>query len=390
MRTRRFVPRLLLATLLVIAIAAYGGSGTPNDESRDMQDYSTQTSSVETNESDSTSGPEGGPGSGRHRILNTTCTEGSDGSFTSKITDVETIDAIFPPGGAAGWEIKPHGYFLINGERAAVYTPTDMELAQGSYYKEPENFLADNTYILHFAIGCEFAMFIDHITDPVDRIASVLNTEPREDTRMGSFLDEPVKFKAGELIGYTIGAGPADSVRSWDFGYYSAAVTNQYVNQERRIRSYAWKQLHAVCGFDYFPEPLKSEYFSLFTTRIGKQVPSAGCRSPNRDVVGTLSGSWFFKPDSTSIEPHVGIAGDIDDASLTIVNLGSKSYISVGSPNPTYIDPAKVTDRHCYKDDADSGKYFFFVIIDDMTLDVFEGSGPCPKEPQGAKTTLYR
>lgn len=329
-------------------------------------------------------------GSGRHKFLNTTCTEGSDGNFTSKITDLETIHSIFPPGGAAGYEIKPHSYFLIKGERTAVYAPIDMELAQGSIYKEPESFLADNTYILHFAVGCDFAMFIDHITDPVDRIKAVLNTEPREDTRMDYFLDEPLKFKAGELIGYTIGAGPADFVRSWDFGYYSAAVTNQYVNQDRRIRSYAWKQLHAVCGFDYFPEPIKSEYLGLFTTRTGKPVPDAGCRSPNRDVAGTLSGSWFFKPDSMSVEPHVAIAGDIDGASLSIVNLSSKSYVSVNSPNPTYKDPATITDRHCYVDDADSSKYFFFVIVDDMTLDVYEGNGPCPSEPTGTKTTLYR
>lgn len=134
MRAHRYVWRPVIATLLVITVAACGGSGTPNDESRDTQDYSTQTSSVEMNESNSTSGPEGAPGSGRHKFLNTTCTEGSDGSFTSKITDVETIDAIFPPGGAAGYEIKPQGYFLIKGERAAVCAPTDMELAQGSYY----------------------------------------------------------------------------------------------------------------------------------------------------------------------------------------------------------------------------------------------------------------
>ena len=82
--------------------------------------------------------------------------------------------------------------------------------------------------------------------------------------------------------------------------------------------------------------------------------------------------------------------GDIDGASLTIVNLGSMSYVSVSSPNPTYKDPATITDRHCYIDDADSSKYFFFVIVDDMTLDVYEGNGPCPSEPTGTKTTLYR
>jgi len=339
-----------------------------------------------TNQPDVTSA-----GVGRHKFLNTSCSEGSDGNFTAKITDLETTHSILPAGGAAGHEIKPHAYFLIEGDRAAVYAPIDMQLAQGSYYKEPENFLADNTYILHFAVGCDFAIYVDHITDPVDRIKEVLNTEPREDTRMEEFLDEPVEFKAGDLIGYTIGAGPGENfVRLWDFGYYSAAVTNEYVNQERRNRSYSWKQMHAVCAFDYFPEPLKSEYFALFTTRRGKSVPDAGCRSPNRDVVGTLSGSWFFDPNSTSTENHVAIAGDIDGASLSIAGLKSVMEVAVSSPNPTYIDPESVTDRHCYVDDSGSGQYFYFHILDDTTLDLYEGSGPCPSEPQGTKTTLYR
>jgi hypothetical protein len=63
--------------------------------------------------------------------------------------------------------------------------------------------------------------------------------------------------------------------READFGYYSAAVTNMYVNQERRISSYAWKQVHAVCGFDFLPEPIKRKYFQLFTTRTGTPVPDA-------------------------------------------------------------------------------------------------------------------
>ncbi|NDC12329.1 MAG: hypothetical protein EBZ88_07770, partial [Actinobacteria bacterium] len=73
-----------------------------------------------------------------------------------------------------------------------------MELVQGAYYKEPPTFRAKTTYILHFAVGCEFAIFLDHITDPVDRIKAVMNAEPKEDTRMDSFFDNQVEFKAGE------------------------------------------------------------------------------------------------------------------------------------------------------------------------------------------------
>ena len=326
--------------------------------------------------------------SGRHKFLNTTCTGSSDGRFTSKLTDLETLEVIVPPGVAAGWEIKPHGYVRIKGDRAAIYAPIDIELVQGAYYKEPPTFRAKTTYILHFAVGCEFAIFLDHITDPVDRIKAALNTAPNEDTRMDSFLAKPLSFRAGELIGYTIGAGPADSIRQWDFGYYSASVTNVYVNQPRRSNPVpAWKQLHAVCGFDYFAEPLKSTYARYFATHRGVLVPGAPCRSPNRDVAGTLAGSWYYKPDSTSIEPHVAIAIDLDGKSVIVAGL--RQYVEIEASNPTLKDPANVTDRHCYYDSA-NGRYYFFQFVDRTTVDMFEGSGSCPISPSGTKTRLYR
>lgn len=367
MPSRRRTPSLLALSALVALASACGGSGASDGQQQDRSG-----------------------GDGRHAFLDAPCSGDSDGMFTSKVTDVETLHAIYPAGGAAGWEIKPHGYFLIEGDQAAVYAPVDMELVQGALYHEQEGFLAKTTYILHFAVGCNFAIFLDHITDPVDRIKDVLNAESQADTRLNSFLAEPISFKAGELIGYTLGAGTADSIRSFDFGYYSADVTNQFANQDRYVRSFSWKQLHAVCAFDYFAEPLRSDYFKLFSARFGAVVPNGECRSPNRDVPGTLSGSWFFTAESYSVEPHVAIASDIDGASLNIAGLKSKQYFTVSSSNPTFADPATVTDRHCYQEDGNDSQHFYFVLVDDMTLDIYEGSGTCPAEPSGTKITLYR
>lgn len=326
-------------------------------------------------------------GQKNHKFLNTACSRSSDGKFKSKITDLETLEVIVPSGVAAGYEIKPHSYIRIKGDRAAVYAPIDMDLVQGALYKEPVTFQAKTTYILHFAVGCEYAMFLDHITDPVDRIKNALNKVPNEDTRLDFFMKKPISFKAGDLIGYTIGAGPANSIRQWDFGYYSAFVTNKYVNQERRIRSYAWKQLHAVCGFDYFPEPLKSTYFGYFATHRGVLVPGAPCRKPNRDVPGTLSGSWFFRSDSSSVEPHVAIASDLDGK--TVIIAGLDRYVSIEPANATAKDPATITDKHCFYD-PDLDSYFFFVLIDKNSLDFFRGTGQCPSTPIGTKLRLYR
>lgn len=112
--------RIVVGTLLIAVTTSCGGSESavrgPGPTTQGPPTVDQTTASPEAPAS----------GSGRHKFLNTTCTDNSDGNFTSKITDLETIHSIFPPGGAAGYEIKPHGYFLIKGERVAVYAPIDM------------------------------------------------------------------------------------------------------------------------------------------------------------------------------------------------------------------------------------------------------------------------
>ena len=329
------------------------------------------------------------PSSKRHAFLNTTCTGKSKGRFTSKVIQPESISAIIPAGVAAGTEIKPHSYIQFSAERAAIYAPINMQLVQGSFYKEPPGWRAPTTYILHFAVGCDYALYLDHITDPVPRIKAVLNSVPAENTSMNTFLDKPVSFKAGDLIGYTIGAGTPDQARQFDFGYYSAKVTNKFVNQKRYVDSYAWKNLHAVCAYDYFPAQLKSAYLKSFVTFRGVKVPGASCRPPVQDKAGTLAGGWFYEPVGLSVVPYVGIAADLDRASLNIAGLRSGGAVRIETPNPTYKDPAEVTDRHCYQE-PQANRYYFFVLRSLTTLDLYEGTGACPAEPTGQQTTLYR
>lgn len=115
----------------------------------------------------------------------------------------------------------------------------------------------------------------------------------------------------------------------------------------------------------------------------------SSCRPPVQDKAGTLAGGWFYEPSGSSVVPYVGIAADLDRASLNIAGLRSVKALRIESPNPTYKDPAEVTDRHCYQDDQ-SNRYYFFVLRSRTTVDLYEGTGACPTEPAGQQTTLYR
>jgi hypothetical protein len=79
--------------------------------------------------------------------------------------------------------------------------------------------------------------------------------------------------------------------------------------------------------------------------------------------------------------------GDLDGKSVIVAGL-PQGYIGISGSNPTAKNPAAVSSQHCY--DSENGRYLYFVIVDRVTLDLYEGSGSCPASPSGTKTRLYR
>lgn len=294
-----------------------------------------------------------------------------DVRFTAPITDIDTIRSIIPSGSPAGAVIKPHGYIFpesIGGTRilSSIYAPADSWLQSVAYYGTS---LGTNEYLLVFFSSCELSWRVDHVLTPVDSILAIAPTIP-SDSSTAVRPDEPIFFKAGDLVAQTRGSG--DGFGPWDFGAYNTTVINTFANQERYASATNTGQaINSVCPYDLYDEPLRSQFRALFGGSAGTGFSSAPCPG-GRDVAGALTGAWFA-PDGRGDGNGFAIALVADNA----VNMtGAGLDIRVPGSAPTWIDPGTVTTSHCYNNGQ--GGWAFLELLDANTLAVAGGTGTCP------------
>ncbi|OGH93592.1 MAG: hypothetical protein A2538_05195 [Candidatus Magasanikbacteria bacterium RIFOXYD2_FULL_41_14] len=187
---------------------------------------------------------------------NFTCLPNTNPIFTHHITDIAKINNIVIPPNFVGTDLKTHSYIETDHARVPIYAPVDMILTGGAYYKS-------GPYRLDFQISCEITLRLAHITEPIIKITDVFPSTPAlaSDSR-----DQPtknqIKFKAGDLIGYTTGTNVAGN---WDFGVYNSATKNKYTDNTNFNSS--WVYTTAVCPYDYFTSELKSAYTNKYNIR---------------------------------------------------------------------------------------------------------------------------
>ena len=107
------------------------------------------------------------------------------------------------PGNIESWEggsiLKSHSY-LKGEEVSPIYAPIDSTLYQGAYILEQ----GISQYALFFEISCEMYYIFDHIVDVRDDIKETFPDTPTIKTNTIS-AKKRIEFKAGDLIGYSIG-----------------------------------------------------------------------------------------------------------------------------------------------------------------------------------------
>ena len=295
--------------------------------------------------------------------------------FTAPVTDLSQINVITPPGSSAGGVIKAHSYFRPESSAAGangglgipVYAPADSSLVSVGYYVQD----GVNEYLLFFEVSCEVIYKLDHVRSVVDEIRAVAPPSPRVDSR-SEWLNPPVSFSAGELVGYTWAA-------SWDFGVYNSVHRNQFVNQARYDTGYEDQELHAACPYDYYSDPLRLAHYALFGTSSQVRVSVDSCRGASRDVAGTVAGAWF-RADRPGVNPGFAVATAL---SGRVMLTGPGIYLFIDPGMATYADPARITTAHCY---LSGGSWVFMQRLVDGRLAVASGGGSCP----GALPAVYQ
>lgn len=317
----------------------------------------------------------------------------TDFSFTHHIMDTKYIRRVGPIG-----DLGSHGYIMGRSyvhikdeyfmQRMPMYAPKNMTLVSMNYYQDlnapPEH---HPDYALDFELGCNISMSLHHLKEVVETIEE---RSPELNAPGGSKEIEHLNLTGGELIGYFILDG---STAAWDFFASNSSHFNQFANQARYGK---WNYLlHRVCPYDFFRGQMKEDYYSL--------LPESGCGSVERDVAGTIAGQWFLDPNPSSgmgeefKEGYYGnplpiITGT--DGTVNMRSIGTERYFSVGTENPSHMDPEEVTGEHCYQRYTDDlpQDYAYFKLFNDTTLGVFfSESGSCPDVfPEDNFTYYYR
>ena len=287
------------------------------------------------------------------------------------MTEIDKIWLIIPSGSANSGVIKPHSYIhpaTISGARvnSSIYAPADSWLQSIAYYTTS---LGTKEYLLTFFASCEVAWRIDHVLSPVESILAIAPATPATNTE-GSRLSEPIFFKAGDLVARSRGAG--DGFGPWDFGAYNTTVVNTFANQSRYASATNTGQsINAVCPYDLYDEPLRSQFHALFGGNSGPGYPNAPCPG-GRDTAGALAGKWFATDDA---DDRGGFAITLEgDGGVMMTGAGLDVRVAKGSS--TWADPATITDSQCYN--GGQWGWAFLELLDANTLGVAGGAGGCP------------
>ena len=314
-------------------------------------------------------------------------------NFTHEVIPLGLLSHTAPPGTVVSGMLKPHAYFFVRREKepekhvwvgyprsVPVSAPVESWLRSVHVYINTSNTgLGSETgsgeppieYMLFFEESCEVWYKLDHLGPLSERI-----------TALGPFqmghneLRQTLHIDAGELVAYWSGVNPGGNI---DLGVYNTTVNATFPNPDRHSDGYHDSYRYEDCPFDYFPEILRSKYYGLLAEENTFQpVNTTKCRrSVEQESPGTISGKWFLPNKYESVlSIGTSLLGVVRVSFAAHPKTGANFEITVRPSHPTYKEPSRITESHCYWS-ADHSMYVALRLLTSMTLEVRYGSGTC-------------
>jgi hypothetical protein len=363
---------IFLAAALVVAVAAaFMLLSNPSEELGGPQSGSGPQAGPPEPQAEAPSEPQGGsqpsePQGGSQPSAG--CASNPNPVFTAAFTNLSAIQALQPLGSIYGGSPGRAYITIKEGMRATVYSPTDAVLENIIYADRGGGF---GEYGLRFRVSCEVTYLLDHIHNVSDKIRALAPQTVSKSSATQFGTDPNVPVKAGELLGYTKGTSQA---RTFDFVLFNSAKKPSYINPAR----WTWDQDFADCPYDYFAEPLKSQYYALLGMPNGDGITkSEGCGSPSHDVPGTASGGWFQGNGTDWTGDYLAIA--TDPVSVNIIVRKDREITLRVIDYESSDDPAGITvgETACY-DDPYTNTWAFIKLLSESELAMATGDGTCP------------
>lgn len=201
--------------------------------------------------------------------LGVPCVSNPSPKFTHDLTETDKIFKVTPNSLIAS-KNQDRVFLWINKnltDRVPIYAPVEADLVRGVY--KISKSVATIDYDLHFQVSCEVWFFINHVSNPVEKIKSLFPSQPVSSTNNLTWVKPPLHFKAGELIGDTTGTAQA---HNFDFAVFDLNHKNDLVgsgaSNDPRFKNF-------VCPFNFFPPDLKSQYYQKLEAQL---VSESNCR----------------------------------------------------------------------------------------------------------------
>ena len=223
------------------------------------------------------------------------CTTLSDPKprFTHEVVPQAEIKSTAPPGSVFSGMLKNHMYFFVGPgmpvdewsgypRSVPMYAPIDSWLHSVHVYKGSVAGQEVLEYEFILEATCEVWYRLGHLGPLSDRIEALGPFE------LGSNVVDPaLHVEGGELVAHWSGVNPGGNV---DLGVFNTTVKQTLANQDRYSDGFHDQQLYEDCPLDYFPDELRSKYYSMLAEEnTAEPVTTETCRrSADQSVAGSI------------------------------------------------------------------------------------------------------
>ncbi len=244
---------LIIALLAVISVVVFLAKTSSHTSTQIQSGLSSSSGQL----FQTTPTPQAKPRTKTNSYLGVPCTDNPNPKFTNDLTEIDKILKVTPNSLIAS-KSQDRVFLWIDTTKATkvpIYAPVDADLIKGVY--KISRSIATIDYDLHFQVSCEVWFFINHISNPSDKIKKFFPKTPAANTASENFtqFSVPLHFSAGDLIGYTTGTAQA---HNFDFAVFDLNHANTLIGQNGSTDS---RLKNFICPFDLFPKNLKSDYY---------------------------------------------------------------------------------------------------------------------------------
>lgn len=175
-------------------------------------------------------------------------------------TNTALATSILYPGQTRGGNYKPHGGFRFDNVRdnaVTVKVPFDATLLRGSRYLVN----GETQYTFDFIAPCGIMFRLGHLLVLDSKYQAIADTFPaaQEGDSRTTNVNPPLSVKAGDVIATKVGVTKGGVNTFFDFGVYDLRTKNQASQDPAYTANTTMHDAqlaqHAVCWFDWLPEP---------------------------------------------------------------------------------------------------------------------------------------